>query len=225
MSLKILYCQPKESFGDTRFLTSFLRISNYLNSKKEKLNGEIEEEYIDLRYEDLPSYCPESLPEFREKLENLILNIYKRFRFDVLAITCFTSFTYLNCIETSWMVKKINPSCQIVVGGVHPTTCPGDFYAENIPEHFGDYFPGDSTPIDAICMDEGEKPFFNFVHRFLDGQIKPRKTLQDPPLILKRDLMEDLDDLPLIDLCLFKKYQKVFEQKGEFYINFSRGCL
>ncbi|TFG02098.1 MAG: hypothetical protein EU539_13380, partial [Promethearchaeota archaeon] len=63
MSLKILYCQPKESFGDTRFLTSFLRISNYLNSRKDELNGYFEERYLDLRFEEqLPSfYCPENV--------------------------------------------------------------------------------------------------------------------------------------------------------------------
>ncbi|TFF99165.1 MAG: hypothetical protein EU542_09295 [Promethearchaeota archaeon] len=199
-----------------------------MNSRKDELNGYFEERYLDLRFEEqLPSfYCPENVVEFREKLRILLLEIYKDFKFNVLAITCFTSFTFLNCIEVSWMIKHyINPDCQIIVGGVHPTTYPEDFFAENIPKYFGNQYPKKSTPFDAICIDEGEKAFFSFIKNLISGKWKYRKNLQQNPIILERELMNDLNEIPLIDLSLFKKYRHIFEKKGEFYINFSRGCL
>ncbi|GAH39303.1 unnamed protein product, partial [marine sediment metagenome] len=92
MTTNILYIQPFESFGKVRFLTECLpRISSYLNSRKNELDDEIEEEYLDLRCENLPSYWPEYIDEYRKALKELLCGIYKRFKFDIVAISCYTS--------------------------------------------------------------------------------------------------------------------------------------
>ncbi len=226
MTVKILYIQPAETFGDKRFLTeSFLRISNYLNSKKDELKCEVKESYLDLRFEDLPEYCPENLTEFRSALKTLISDLYEEFSFNVAAICCYTSFTYISSIEVSWMIKKINPSCKIIVGGYHPSVLPNSFFPENIPSYFGEYHLQEATPIDFIIIDEAEIPFFKFIVSFVNGKTKARKNLKEKPEILKREIMENLDDLALIDLSLFMKYKDAINKLEEFYISFNRGCL
>ena len=226
MTVKILYIQPTESFGDKRFLTeSFLRISNYLNSKKNELRCEVKETYLDLRFEDLPVYSPETLKEFRLALKALLTDLYEEFSFNIAAIGCYTSFTFLSSIEVAWMVKKINPSCKIIVGGYHPSVSPNAFFPENIPSYFGKYYLQKATPIDAICIDEAEIPFFKYVVSFVNGEIKSRETLKENPEILKRELLKSVDDLPLIDLSLFMKYKNIINKLGEFYLSFNRGCL
>ncbi|MFX1443208.1 MAG: hypothetical protein ACFFHV_07325, partial [Promethearchaeota archaeon] len=201
MTVKILYLQPTESFGDKRFLTeSFLRISNYLNSKKDELKYELQETYLDLRFEDLPIYSHETLIEFRLALEILLTDLYEEFSFNLVAISCYTSFTYLSSIEVAWMIKKINPKCKIIVGGYHPSVLPNTFFPENIPSYFGEYYIQKATPFDAICVDEAEITFFRYVVSFVNGEIESRKTLEENPEILKGELLENLDDLPLIDL-------------------------
>ncbi len=223
---RILYLQPFEFFGDINFLTeSFLRISNYLNSKKSELGGEIEEEYLDLRIEGLPKYYPENIENYRKNLRDLLITLYERFRFNIVAISCYTSFTYLNSVEVAWMIKHyINPHCHIIVGGFHPSVLPKDFYPKNIPSYFNEYYPQKTTPFDYLVIDEGEIPFFNFVRDILNGTITIRKSIIERPIILGPEIMKNLDDLPLIDLDLFKKYKEVINKRGEFYINFNRGC-
>ena len=202
-----------------------MRISNYLNSKKDELICEVKESYLDLRFEDLPEYCPENLTEFRSALKTLISDLYEEFSFNVAAICCYTSFTYISSIEVSWMIKKINPSCKIIVGGYHPSVLPNSFFPENIPSYFGDFYFHEATPIDFIIIDEAEIPFFKLIVSFVNGKTKARKNLKEKPEILRREIMENLDDLELIDLTLFMKYKDVINRLGEFYISFNRGCL
>ncbi|MBD3343026.1 MAG: hypothetical protein GF353_28270 [Candidatus Lokiarchaeota archaeon] len=225
--VKILYLQPFEYFGDTRFLTeSFLRISNYLNSKKEELNIDIEEEYLDLRFEGLPLYCPENLNEYRLELKNLLLNTFERFNFEICAISCYTSFTYLNSMEVAFMIKNvINPSCYTIIGGYHPTVMSEDFYLKNIPDYLRDFYNPKASPIDFLVQDEGELPFFHFIKNFINGTISARSCLKDKPQILPRRIMEDLNELAVLNLDLFKKYKDIIKKNGDFYINFTRGCL
>lgn len=227
MPTKILYIQPTESFGDMRFLSeSFLRISNYLNSRIDELQDIIKEEYLDLRFENLPLFCPETILQFRMALKNLLLKIYKSFEFNIAAICCYTSFTYLNSIEVAWMIKKfINPNCYIIVGGFHPSVKSKDFFSEKIPNFFRNYSHSKATPFDALIIDEGEIPFFHIIQNIMNGTLKMRKDLSKNPIVLEREILEDLNELPLIDLNLFKKYKNAINQKGEFYLSFNRGCL
>ena len=227
MTTNILYIQPFESFGNVRFLTECLpRISSYLNSKRSELEYNIEEEYLDLRCENLPRYCPENIDSYREDLKELLCSIYERFKFDIAAISCYTSFTYLNSLEVANMIKHfINPSCYIIVGGFHPSVFPKDFYPKSIPSYFDKFYPKNTTPIDYIVIDEGEIPFFHFIKDVQKGIKKTKKKLKDKPIILERELVENLDDLPLIDINLFRKYEEIINSKEEFYILFTRGCL
>ncbi len=229
--IRILYIQPTVFLhiwfeNRPHFCTEpFLRISNYLNSKKSELGGEIEEEYLDLRIEDLPKYYPENVNNYRKALKKLLCDIYKRFQFDIVAISCYTSYTYLNSIEVAWMIKHyINPSSSIVVGGVHVSIIPEDLNPENLPEYFDSYYPQKATPFDYIVIDEGEIPFFNFVRDIFNGTINIRKNLRKRPIILGPEIMRNLDDIPPLNLDLFRKYENVNKFGFEFFIQFNRGC-
>ena len=223
---RILYLQPFEFFGDPNFLTeSFPRISNYLNSRKSEIDGKIEEEYLDLRIEVSTKYCPENIENYRKQLRDLLKNFYEGFRFNIVAISCYTSFTYLNSIEVAWMIKNfINPQCYIIVGGFHPSVVPKDFYPENIPSYFSDFYPQKETPFDYIVIDEGEIPFFHFIKKILNGTIGIRKNQKRLPIILGPEILKNLDSLPTIDLDLFRKYREDIKKNGVFYISFNRGC-
>ncbi|MFX1393815.1 MAG: B12-binding domain-containing radical SAM protein [Promethearchaeota archaeon] len=224
---RILYVHPYLFFCFSPQICAepFLRFSNYLNSRKNELNGEIREEYLDLRIEPLPNYWPENIENYRYALKELLSGIYKRFKFDVIAISCFSDFAYLNSIEVASMIKNfINPSSYIVIGGVNPSIFPQSFYPENIPHYFNDYYPKNVTPIDYIIIDEGELPFFHLIQDILNQKVKKRRNLKDKPIILKREFLENLNDIPPLNLELFKKYEKVINQVGNFYIRFNRGC-
>lgn len=227
MSLKILYIQPFEFFGDIRFLTdSFLRISNYLNSRKSEIEGDFEEEYLDLRVEGLPNYFPEYLGTYRKILKELMIKIYERFPFGIVAISCYTSYTYLNCVEVANMIKHyVNPSCLIVVGGYHPTNLPADFSKKKIPQYFSKKYPKSTTPFDYLIKDEGEIPFFHLIRDLFNGTAKKRGSLKQNPIILGPEIVKNLNELPIIKLDLFKKYKDFLNEKREFYISFNRGCL
>ncbi len=224
--IRILYLQPFESWGKAHFCTEpFIRISNYLNSKKHKINGEIEEEYVDLRIEGLPHYWPEEIGEYRDALRNLLKKIYKRFKFDIAAISCYTSFCYLNSIEIAKMIKHlIDSSCYIVFGGYHASVCPEDLFIENIPHYFDEFYPQNTTPVDYIILDEGEIPFYHLVQRISNGTNQMRNGVYENPVILQREILENLNEVPIIDLSLFEKYKERIREIGDFYIQWRRGC-
>ena len=135
MNLRILYIYPFESYGFPGIISSFIRISNYLNSRKYLLNGTFQEEYLDLRHEKLPEFIPKNLVNYRAELTSLLTRLYKRFKFDIVAISCYSSFCYVNTVEVAHFIKKdINPSCLIVVGGPHATICPDEFQPGEFPK-------------------------------------------------------------------------------------------
>ncbi|TFG24922.1 MAG: radical SAM protein [Promethearchaeota archaeon] len=224
---RILYIHPYLFFCFSPQICTepFIRFSNYLNSKKTELNGDIQEEYLDLRIEPQLDYWPANIDEYRNALKELLYNIYERFKFDIAAISCYSDFAYLNSVEVASVIKHfINPECDIVVGGVHPSIFPKNFYSQNIPSYFDNFYPKNCSPFDYIIIDEGEIPFFNFVQNSLSGTIKRRKNLNENPIILEGECLENLDELPPLNLELYKKYKNAIKGIGSFYIRFTRGC-
>jgi radical SAM superfamily enzyme YgiQ (UPF0313 family) len=229
---KILYIYPYESYGKSNFLINFIRISNYLNSRASKLNGQIEEEYLDLRFEKLPKFIPKNLNEYRLKLAVLLNKISKRFAFNVVAISCYSSHNYLNTVEVASFIKSnIFPNPLIIVGGVHATMIPNDFQPGNLPRYLfenvkeNDNINLNTTPFDYLIKEEGEITFFKIIKDFLDEKIKPRKDLTQLCTIIEPELFANLDELPLLNLSLYEKYKEAFKIDKNFNIDFSRGCF
>ncbi|MBN1206416.1 MAG: cobalamin-dependent protein [Myxococcaceae bacterium] len=81
--------------------------------------------------------------------------------FDLIGISCWTSLHYLSTMEVARLAKEVNPECQVVVGGYHPSACPEDFDA-----------PG--TPVDWVVIGEGEAALEQIVRGRTDGPLLDR---------------------------------------------------
>jgi len=223
--MKILYIYPYEFWGKPSISIIFNRISNYLNSKKELLNEPIDEEYLDLRIENLPEFIPENIENYRFALEELIGNIYHRFKFDLVAISCYSSFNYINTVEVTYLIKtKINPDCIIIVGGVHATMCPEDFQPKNFPEYIYDTYQKEITPFDFLIKEEGELSFFKLIKNLINNEILKRQSLNEQCIVIEPDIIEDLNELPMLELSLYKKYKQQLIDYDSIWLDFSRGC-
>ncbi len=223
--LNILYIQPQEAHDTNDFLSCLLRISNYLNSKKCELKGKIQEQYLDLRFEPLPKFIPKNITDYRKKLVRLLEEIQNQFDFNLVAISCYSQFKYLNSVEIACIIKKyINPLCFIVVGGPHPTILPKDFHSRNLPAYIKKEYGRNCSPFDFLIKNEGEIPFFKLIKGILNNSIEYRETIKDSCKILKSEIIENLDNTPIIDYSLFRKYKENLKEFGQINIDFSRGC-
>ena len=228
MNLNILYIFPFDFYGlaNNSFLTVFNRISNYLHSKSPIKKYKISEQYLDLRYENLPEYNPKNITIYRRELEKKLSDLYSIFPYKIIAISCYSSFSYLNSVEVASMIKsKINSKCIIIVGGPHATIRPIDFEFKSIPKYIGQFYELKSTPFDFLIKEEGEIPFYKFIRNYIHKYPRRDKTYSNKLHILGPELLEDLEDLPLIDLGLFKNYKDVLNRPdSNLNIDFSRGC-
>ncbi len=225
-NIKILYIYPFESYGTPFLLNSFIRISNFLNSKEKELNGLVDEKYLDLRYENLPEFIPKNLQIYRNKLRKLLKENYKKFKFNLVAISCYGGYSYINTIETANLIKKfINPKCIIVVGGPHATINPEDFQPASFPNFISEEYPQNTSPFDYLIKDEGELPFFKLVKDLLNNKINRRNSLSKNCIILEPELVSNLDDIPIIDLSLYEKYKNIIKKNNRIFLEFTRGCI
>ena len=229
--MKILYLYIQTRLLDIKphVFLGFIRISNYLNSRRDEIHETIEEEYLDLGLELLPRFIPKNITTYRKKLKRLLKSYYKKFSFDLVAISCYASINYMNSAEVAFLIKKkIAPKSLIVVGGIHPSISPEDFQIGNFPDFIHKKYSKRTTPFDYLIRDEGEVPFFNLVKGLIDGTVKKRKNLKDTCILVEPKTIEDLDDLPIIDFTLFDKYRLKNKEKvynfSSFALDLSRGC-
>lgn len=222
--MKILYIITQEIDESDIWLAPvpICRISNYLNSRKNELRDSIEEQLIDLRFE-VPEFIPEDIEDYREKLIHFLSSIYKEFHFNIVALSCYGSGCYLNTLEVANQIKyKINPKCIIIVGGPHASLCPEDFQASNLPKAF--LYQEFKTPFDYLIQGEGEKPFFELIKIIINHPRENEYQLLNKCMILENDPIEDLDNLPILDMSLINKYKEYYFKGEALYIDFSRGC-
>lgn len=202
-------------------LSGLLRISNYLNARLQDTSA-IREEYLDLRLESLPTYSPETICAYRKQLSSLLASVYDRFHFDVVAISCYSSFHYLSSVEAAFCVRtRVAPTCVVVVGGAHPSINPDDFAPHAVPEFFYDVYAGDVTPFNFVIREEAEIPFFRLITSLIERDSSDASRLFS---ILPPGCVEDLDSLPIIDASLYEKYQDQINTLGHFSLDFGRGC-
>ncbi|MFX1377795.1 MAG: B12-binding domain-containing radical SAM protein [Promethearchaeota archaeon] len=229
MKLKILYIYPNETWGKSPkpILTYFCRISNFLNSKN--LLSKIEEKYLDLRFERISEINPTDINNYRPALKKQIEKTYNEFNFDIIAISCYSSYCYLSTLEIASIIKQeINKSILIIVGGAHVSSCPEDFQTPNMPIEIKESLQKKSINIiDYLVLGEGEIPFYKFVNEILrsskDSLLNKTKSEYN---VLQSEYIENLNDLPIINLDLISNYKKDFnrEQRLVYWLDLSRGC-
>jgi len=146
----------------------------------------------------------------------------KRLSPEIVGIAC-SSVTYRRCIETAKAVKEVLPSCQVVVGGPHPSLMPDSMLKH--PE------------IDYVVLGEGEhaivKLVTNITKREDDSAIakvpgiayrhkgKIFKTAQKP--------IGDLDQIPyparhLLPMHLYDRTIDYLKVRPVDTMNIIRGC-
>ncbi len=155
----------------------------------------------------------------RDKMINLISGnrgYIKRFidnleAYDIIGFTL-QSLNFTFSIELSRLIKKQFPQKIIIAGG---------------PECFPNFNPGylmESGCFDGICYSEGERSFPQLINRMQNGEewdtpgffLKIRNEYRDCG---KRELIDDLDNLPFAD------FDFVGKEAENLCISTSRGCI
>jgi len=152
-------------------------------------------ELLDLQVE-LGDPQPELVDEFlRRGLERIL-----SFDFDVLGISCWTSYEYLASLEFAERVRAARPHALIVVGGYHPTAVPQDFaYA--------------GSPFDVVVTGEGELALLELLSEpTVRGGDGATRVAAGTPLPMERVSCE-LEGYPYLERGAF-----------EVGVYLSRGC-
>lgn len=146
----------------------------------------------------------------------------KEFNPDLIGITCQTALFY-NTLELAKKIKSIFPHVPIIVGGVHASYRPQDFFEVG-------------SDIDIVVRGEGELTLMDLVAHYEKGtpaliDIKGINYKENGSVIgnSNRELISNLDYLPMpaVDLLPLEKYRVSPDNYlgGKVgLINTSRGC-
>lgn len=126
-------------------------------------------------------------------------------RWDVIGLSCYSSFDYLKTYHLAIAIRQRHPSVCLVVGGYHPSARPGDF-------------TGETSPFDHVVVGEGERPLLRIVHAVTAGQRLPER-------VLGPEIAINLDELPPQDWSLLARYLPAARaSKAQVTFSLSRGC-
>lgn len=139
--------------------------------------------------------------DLRLEPESALADELLSFKADIVGTTSMTTDAY-QAKAVLRMAKSIRPSCLTVIGGHHPTLSPGEF---------------DESYIDVIVQGEGEHTFKELVARHVkNGEARDFSGIAGLRWLdgkgvrnanEKRSQATSLDDLPMPDRSLIRKYQ------------------
>jgi len=127
-------------------------------------------------------------------------------------------------VVASLIKSHINPKIKIVVGGYHPSIFPEDFQSDKIPSYIYKHIPKCKVVFDFLIKGEGEITFFNLIKQLLNNGSKEEIITNRDCISLRGETFPFLDDLPLIDINLLKRYKDKLQGK-RLNIDFGRGCM
>jgi len=206
MKKKVLFVQPfaLDFYNDQKILSNlilvwFIYLENYLKSKIENICSDLL--YLPLETNKIKITSFEEREKFYKQMNELISNI--KFDIDENTYICLsgtTSYYYLSIKLIAEYFRELYPSAIIIFGGVHASTRPHDF----------DYI---NSPIDYVIIGEGEIILYEIIKNNYKKQKSPKIIIGNP--------IQDLNELPPLDLSLLDKYIKSFNSLS---ICLSRGC-
>jgi radical SAM superfamily enzyme YgiQ (UPF0313 family) len=103
----------------------------------------------------------ENVAQTIEAVHNQMIREFKKIETTIVGISCYTP-EYPETLKLAKDIRKINSACNIIVGGIHPT-----FYPE-------DFFDNDEKLVDFCVVGEGEVTTFELAEVLLG---KSRRTL------------------------------------------------
>lgn len=163
-----------------------------------------------------------------EDIFQRMLELFRGVKTKVVGISCYTP-EYFETIALARAIKKIDPEVKVIVGGIHPTFYPHDFFDA-------------STGIDICVLGEGETAVLDLCEYFsgrlvrqfceipgiayFDEKTGRTVTTQDRPLVENLDLIS-FPDYSLIDMDYYTNANP-YAVRGCFlramYLLSSRGC-
>lgn len=177
-----LLSPPSRSINHYRPPVALLYLAGYL--EKKGLDADIVDVVLDSQIRDSNFY--DNKDTRLKSIEEEILNKVIKIKPNIVGITCYTPEIY-EVESLARKIKEYNPKIKIIVGGIHPTFYPEDFFYKN-------------SPFDFTVQGEGEITFYELIKNIN----KPKKwssiksiSYYDKKLITtaKRPLHENLDDL------------------------------
>jgi len=97
---------------------------------------------------------------------------FKEIATSIVGISCYTP-EYFETLKLASDIRKLNPSCKIIVGGIHPT-----FYPE-------DFFDNPEKLVDFCVVGEGEITAYELVASLLGKDKKPLSQI--PGIVYRKD--------------------------------------
>jgi anaerobic magnesium-protoporphyrin IX monomethyl ester cyclase len=141
---------------------------------------------------------------------------------EIVGITC-GSATYHKCVETAVAIKEVCPSCQVVVGGWHPSYVPDSMLSH--PE------------IDYVVMGEGERAMAELATHLSKGEkAKAISSVagvgyRKDGKIVKNDpkFIANLDEIPyparhLLPLDMYERTMEFLDVEPVDIMSIIRGC-
>ncbi|MEK6645386.1 MAG: radical SAM protein [Candidatus Firestonebacteria bacterium] len=208
----VLFSPPSRMINHYRPPVGLLYIGGYLTHKGLKV-----------KIIDIPLKEQIRTKEFFDNVDKVIDDVhqkmiseFKQIKTKVVGISCYTP-EYFEVVKLAKDIKKIDNSVKIIVGGIHSTFYPQDFFDED-------------TGVDICVLGEGELTMYDLCQHILNNDKKDlneingiayfdsssRKVVCAP----KRILSENLDDISFPDYSLIDM---------EYYTNANpyaiRGCF
>lgn len=208
----VLFSPPSRMINHYRSPVGLLYIGGYLTHMGLKV-----------KIIDIPLKEQIRTKEFFANVDNIIedvhqkmVNEFRQIKTKVVGISCYTP-EYFEVVRLAKDIKKIDNSVKIIVGGIHPTFYPQDFFDED-------------TGVDICVLGEGEVTMYELCQNILNNYKKDLNEIsgisyfdsssQKVICTPKRILSENLDDISFPNYSLIDM---------EYYTNANpyaiRGCF
>ncbi|MBX3192441.1 MAG: cobalamin-dependent protein [Labilithrix sp.] len=129
--------------------------------------------------------------------------LVSRRRYDLVGISCYSSYDYLKVCAIASLVREKLPRAWIATGGYHPSARPDDFAA---------------TAFDYVVVGDGEGPMTRLARALVTGK-RPLVRVLGPESVAHPS------EMPPVDWALLARYRPVARKvasQAEIYL--SRGC-
>ncbi len=207
----VLFSPPSRMLNHYRPPVSLLYLAGYLTYHKMKvkiIDTPVKEQ---IRDHNFFTHYDDIISGIRQKM----MDEFKKIKTDVVGVTCYST-EFDEVLRLIKDIKSVSPRVKVIVGGIHPTFVPNDFFEID-------------SGVDICVVGEGEATLYELMERLKGGLNAPLGDIKG--LVFKdissgqikktpvRDIVENLDEISRPDYSLVDM---------DYYTNASpysvRGC-